>query len=88
MGKHVCSDVSANGQGDPSNVHTINHNNTAEPAAQPHHQRTTTYHASARWDAKDPTFALLNQETAKDTRVNMSVAVDLVIKGVRLAQIY
>lgn len=42
-----------------------------------------SYSASGRWDPRDPVFANLNQETSKDGRALMSVAIDLVIKGIQ-----
>ncbi|XP_023932472.1 rab GTPase-activating protein 1-like [Lingula anatina] len=41
------------------------------------------YIISGNWDPKDSAFGILNTETPKDTRVFMTVAVDLVIAGIR-----
>ncbi|KAF2361467.1 PTB/PI domain [Trinorchestia longiramus] len=41
------------------------------------------YQVTGRWDPRDPVFASLNQETARDGRVLMSVAIDLVMKGIQ-----
>ncbi|XP_018012859.1 rab GTPase-activating protein 1 [Hyalella azteca] len=41
--------------------------------------QTKVYQVAGRWDPRDPVFASLNQETPKDGRVLMSVAIDLVL---------
>lgn len=40
-------------------------------------------HISATWDPTEPSFELLNNETPKDTKQYMTVAVDLVIRGIQ-----
>ncbi|XP_063875224.1 rab GTPase-activating protein 1-like isoform X3 [Scylla paramamosain] len=42
-----------------------------------------SYVISGHWDPCDPVFAVLNQETPKDRRVFMTVAIDLVIRGIQ-----
>lgn len=42
-----------------------------------------SYVISANWDPTDPSTKILNTETPKDTRVFMTVAVDLVIEGIQ-----
>lgn len=41
------------------------------------------YMITASWDPLDPNFAILNDETSKDVRVFMTIAVDLVIDGIK-----
>ncbi|ODN05350.1 Rab GTPase-activating protein 1 [Orchesella cincta] len=42
-----------------------------------------SYVVGGVWDTNDPAFESLNQETAKDSGVFLTVAVDLVIKGIQ-----
>ncbi|KAG0721039.1 Rab GTPase-activating protein 1 [Chionoecetes opilio] len=42
-----------------------------------------SYVISGHWDPSDPVFAVLNQETPKDRRMFMTVAIDLVIRGIQ-----
>ncbi|XP_042229532.1 rab GTPase-activating protein 1-like isoform X2 [Homarus americanus] len=42
-----------------------------------------SYVISGHWDPSDPVFAVLNQETPRDRRVFMTVAIDLVIRGIQ-----
>ncbi|XP_076042421.1 rab GTPase-activating protein 1-like isoform X3 [Oratosquilla oratoria] len=41
------------------------------------------YIISGQWDPSDPVFEVLNQETPKDMRVFMTVAIDLVMRGIQ-----
>ncbi|XP_071518028.1 rab GTPase-activating protein 1-like isoform X2 [Panulirus ornatus] len=42
-----------------------------------------SYIISGHWDPTDPVFVVLNQETPRDRRVFMTVAIDLVIRGIQ-----
>ncbi|XP_068203529.1 rab GTPase-activating protein 1-like isoform X4 [Palaemon carinicauda] len=42
-----------------------------------------SYVISGHWDPADPIFDVLNQETPKDRRVSMTVAIDLVMRGIQ-----
>ncbi|CAH1786119.1 unnamed protein product [Owenia fusiformis] len=42
-----------------------------------------TYNILGTWDPTDPHFQILNNETPKDTRVFLTIAVDLVIEGIQ-----
>ncbi|CAL4092407.1 unnamed protein product, partial [Meganyctiphanes norvegica] len=42
-----------------------------------------SYVISGHWDPADPAFVVLNDETPKDMRVFMTVAIDLVMKGIQ-----
>ncbi|KAK7066764.1 Rab GTPase-activating protein 1 [Halocaridina rubra] len=42
-----------------------------------------SYVISGHWDPADPVFDVLNQETPKDRRVSMTVAIDLVMRGIQ-----
>lgn len=46
------------------------------------HERNCTI-ISANWDPSEPTFETLNQESPKDSKQYMTVAVDLVIRGIQ-----
>jgi len=45
-----------------------------------HSHDRKSYVITGQWDCNDPAFESLNQETAKDSGVFFTVAVDLVIK--------
>lgn len=45
-----------------------------------------SYVISGHWDPSDPVFVVLNQETPRDRRVFMTVAIDLVIR--KLPQVH
>lgn len=47
----------------------------------PHERNCTTI--SATWDPTEASFEYLNQETPRDTKQYMTVAVDLVIRGIQ-----
>lgn len=42
-----------------------------------------SYVISGHWDPADPAFVVLNDETPKDMRVHMTVAIDLVMRGIQ-----
>lgn len=42
-----------------------------------------SYQMTGSWNPNDPAFELLNTETPRDTRIFMTVAVDMVIKGIQ-----
>ncbi|KAK3719378.1 hypothetical protein RRG08_029534 [Elysia crispata] len=46
-------------------------------------QDTRQYNISGHWDPSEKCFAILNTETEKDTRVFLTVAVDLVLVGIQ-----
>ncbi|UYV73160.1 RABGAP1 [Cordylochernes scorpioides] len=41
------------------------------------------YHISGRWNPNEPPFEVLNSETPRDTRVYLTVAMDLVFSGIQ-----
>lgn len=46
-------------------------------------QEKQCYNICGRWDPADPSLEALNMETPREGKIFMTVAVDLVIRGIR-----
>lgn len=46
-------------------------------------EKNNCYSLCGQWDLKDPALEALNTETPKEGKVHMTIAVDLVIRGIK-----